>query len=347
MRMEELGQKFENRRQELEIELSTASEETNIRTDYLRDIEEGDFDQIEAEVYLKGFLKVYSNYLDLDTEAIMEEYKQLKSKEADSEVEPEEEKGQVKEKIKEFVDKHQNLLLGVFISGLILLLIVGVVYLGTVAYQQFTKHETGEKIQNYISNLTGNSSAEQSETSSQEPTDAKSSSPDETQSQVETEPAEEGATEQSETSKQSSSEKTNSKQEESATEKKSANQQTEADLDSKETKADEESVPKDSEQTEAGQTNQQQVQNSKQTIEIQIETVEESWYLVQVNGQEEFRGLVASDITKRFSGREIKVRIGNAAGVKIIKGEQTLGPFGEKGEIVTKVFSVQEAEEQE
>ena len=83
--MEELGAKFKEKREELDITLAQARNETNIRMSYLEAIEEGEFERVEQEVYLKGFLKIYANYLGLDERKILKDYREYKKKEDEHE----------------------------------------------------------------------------------------------------------------------------------------------------------------------------------------------------------------------------------------------------------------------
>lgn len=56
-------------RKQLGISLEKIAEETNIRISMLRAIEEDDFDSFPPMVYLKGFLKSYARYLQVDEPA--------------------------------------------------------------------------------------------------------------------------------------------------------------------------------------------------------------------------------------------------------------------------------------
>jgi hypothetical protein len=61
-------------RKELGISLEKIAEETNIRITMLRAIEEDDFDSFPPMVYLKGFLKSYARYLQVDEHIIINGY---------------------------------------------------------------------------------------------------------------------------------------------------------------------------------------------------------------------------------------------------------------------------------
>ncbi|AGB40714.1 Helix-turn-helix protein [Halobacteroides halobius DSM 5150] len=77
--MEEIATKLKNQREQLGITLKEAAKDTKIRLEYLQAIESGNFSNIGQEVFLKGFLKIYSDYLNLDTKEIIAEYEAAKS----------------------------------------------------------------------------------------------------------------------------------------------------------------------------------------------------------------------------------------------------------------------------
>ncbi len=72
-----IGESLRNTREAKGITLHQAEEDTKIRKRYLEALEEGDYDVIPGRVYARGFLRNYANYLGLDQEEIMIEYKLL------------------------------------------------------------------------------------------------------------------------------------------------------------------------------------------------------------------------------------------------------------------------------
>ena len=64
-----IGQKLEEARNRKGISIREASESTKIRGDYLSAFEAGNFDLSIPDVYLRGFVKLYARFLDLDHEA--------------------------------------------------------------------------------------------------------------------------------------------------------------------------------------------------------------------------------------------------------------------------------------
>ena len=66
-----IGQKLEEARNRKGISIREASESTKIRGDYLSAFEAGQFDTSLPEVYLRGFIRLYSRFLDLDQDAML------------------------------------------------------------------------------------------------------------------------------------------------------------------------------------------------------------------------------------------------------------------------------------
>ena len=66
-----IGQKLEEARNRKGISIREASESTKIRGDFLSAFEAGNFDLSIPDVYLRGFVKLYARFLDLDQEAIV------------------------------------------------------------------------------------------------------------------------------------------------------------------------------------------------------------------------------------------------------------------------------------
>ena len=74
--MSQLGELFRQRRTSLGISLGDLQDRTKIRDKYLAAIEEGNFDVIPGEVYLRGFIRAIARELDIDQQEAMEAYYQ-------------------------------------------------------------------------------------------------------------------------------------------------------------------------------------------------------------------------------------------------------------------------------
>jgi cytoskeleton protein RodZ len=69
-----IGERLEEARKRKGISIREAAEATKVRGDYLLAMENNSFEISLPEIYVKGFLKIYVNYLRLDTEKMMEDY---------------------------------------------------------------------------------------------------------------------------------------------------------------------------------------------------------------------------------------------------------------------------------
>lgn len=69
-----LGERFRKIRSERRISLMEVSRATKIRVRYLEAIEEGEYDKLPAEVYVRGFLRSYASYLVVPEDAILRLY---------------------------------------------------------------------------------------------------------------------------------------------------------------------------------------------------------------------------------------------------------------------------------
>ena len=72
--MERIGQMLRKKREELRLSLKEVEANTSIRARYLQAIEEGKILESISKVYARGFLKQYITYLQLDFDAMMNQY---------------------------------------------------------------------------------------------------------------------------------------------------------------------------------------------------------------------------------------------------------------------------------
>ena len=61
-----LGEKLKKIRSERRIGLTDISRFTKIQLKYLEDIEEGRYEKLPSDVYVKGFLKSYAKFLGVN-----------------------------------------------------------------------------------------------------------------------------------------------------------------------------------------------------------------------------------------------------------------------------------------
>lgn len=72
--MESIGQILREARHAKMASLEDAARATKIKIDILEKLEADQFDQLVAAMYTKGFLKLYAEYLGLDSQAIVDSY---------------------------------------------------------------------------------------------------------------------------------------------------------------------------------------------------------------------------------------------------------------------------------
>ncbi|OGI21944.1 MAG: hypothetical protein A2808_02240 [Candidatus Moranbacteria bacterium RIFCSPHIGHO2_01_FULL_55_24] len=69
-----LGEKLSKLRSDFRISLSEISKATKIQVRYLEHLEKGEYDKLPADVYVRGFLRSYARYLNVDEHALMKLY---------------------------------------------------------------------------------------------------------------------------------------------------------------------------------------------------------------------------------------------------------------------------------
>lgn len=74
--MQTVGEILRSEREKKGLSVKEIEIATSIRTLYITSIEEGNYSIIPGEVYLKGFIRNYSNYLGLDGQQIVDLYRQ-------------------------------------------------------------------------------------------------------------------------------------------------------------------------------------------------------------------------------------------------------------------------------
>lgn len=77
--MRDIGQVLKEGRLALGLEIGDIARKTRISSYYLRAMEDGKF-QIIPKVFDKGYLKIYANFLHIDTKPILALYEQRMNK---------------------------------------------------------------------------------------------------------------------------------------------------------------------------------------------------------------------------------------------------------------------------
>ena len=74
--VESLGQRLRQRREARGITLEAVTRATRLTRTSLQALEADRFEDMAAPVYVRGFLRLYGQYLDLDIEQLLESYEQ-------------------------------------------------------------------------------------------------------------------------------------------------------------------------------------------------------------------------------------------------------------------------------
>jgi hypothetical protein len=73
---------------------------------------------------------------------------------------------------------------------------------------------------------------------------------------------------------------------------------------------------------------------------LSIRVEQRTWTLIEVDGVVVFEGQAAPDTVLQYEGlQSIRVRTGNGAGLIVTYNGQALGPLGERGEVVERIFT--------
>ncbi|MFT3831494.1 MAG: helix-turn-helix domain-containing protein [Opitutaceae bacterium] len=75
--MQTIGERLEEARKRKGISIREASEATKIRSDYLQKFESNTFEIGLPDIYVRGFLRTYAQYLKLSTEKLLTDYASL------------------------------------------------------------------------------------------------------------------------------------------------------------------------------------------------------------------------------------------------------------------------------
>jgi len=73
-----LGEKLRKLRSDRRMSLNEVSRVTKIQIVYLERLEEGMYDKLPADVYVKGFLRSYAEFLGVDEEILVKLYEKEK-----------------------------------------------------------------------------------------------------------------------------------------------------------------------------------------------------------------------------------------------------------------------------
>src|ERR1700761_5221203 len=86
--MADIGATLREARMRAKIDINEVERRTKIRAKYLRAMENEEWDLLPGEVYVKSFLRTYSDFLGLDSRQLLDEYKRRYERPSDHELRP-------------------------------------------------------------------------------------------------------------------------------------------------------------------------------------------------------------------------------------------------------------------
>ncbi|MBI5394337.1 MAG: helix-turn-helix domain-containing protein [Verrucomicrobia bacterium] len=86
--MDNIGQQLRAARERKKITLEAAAQATKIKGEHLSALEANQFDDIEAPVYVKGFIKIYARFLGIEEKPLVEAYLRTVSVETSVQLSP-------------------------------------------------------------------------------------------------------------------------------------------------------------------------------------------------------------------------------------------------------------------
>ncbi|MQS51888.1 helix-turn-helix domain-containing protein [Companilactobacillus mishanensis] len=177
--MDEIGQKLRNARIKKGYTIDDLQNVTKIQKRYLIAIEEGQFDHLPGDFYVRAFIKQYSDAVGIPSDELLEEYK---AEIPDSQPhEPNE--GKDEEKTRSISDSSDSIFsrmrnyIPQIIVGVIIVIIIGVIIFGMVHRSQSSSQVTIPK-----DNTEESSSSKSSSNSNKKTTTTKKKSASETKS---------------------------------------------------------------------------------------------------------------------------------------------------------------------
>ena len=335
--MKEFVDQFKKKRKKLGLTLSEVSEKTHVRKKYLKAIEEGNFDEVKGEVFLKGFIKIYANFLDLDTEEILSDYEAYRKKVLDESDQVEEKT--LNEKLGKYFADSRDGFLGKAIIIVISALILG--FAGFYAYNNLyldDRLEEETEIEEEDISEEENDITEEDEELAETEEDDMVDEEDEELAETEEDDIAEEDEELLETEEDNMIDEQNGESLE--IEEGIIEEENNELLDIEDEEMDEEDI--DLEELADTEVESEEITaNEEGEIEIEIVTLEETWYSVTVDDELVFEDFTEEEDRNTFQGSQIELVIGNAAGVEIIKEDEVLGPFGETGEVIHQEYIVE------
>ncbi|MQS75853.1 helix-turn-helix domain-containing protein [Companilactobacillus halodurans] len=135
--MDEIGQKLRNARIKKGYTIDDLQQITKIQKRYLIAIEEGQFDHLPGDFYVRAFIKQYSDAVGINSDDLLDEYKaEIPNSQPKQEAQPTETKTRtIKEESNSFFSNLSNYIPQIVV-GIIIIVIIAVIAFGMVHRSQ-------------------------------------------------------------------------------------------------------------------------------------------------------------------------------------------------------------------
>ncbi len=173
--MDEIGQKLRNARIKKGYTIDDLQQVTKIQKRYLIAIEEGQFDHLPGDFYVRAFIKQYCEAVDLDSSELLDEYKaEIPDSQPHETVEEEQptKKRSITESSDSFFSGLRNYVPQIIV-GVVIIVIIGVIIFGMVHRSSSSSEVTIPKDNSSQTTKKSSSSSSKSSTSTKKKTTTK------------------------------------------------------------------------------------------------------------------------------------------------------------------------------
>ncbi|KAK3584285.1 hypothetical protein CHS0354_035366 [Potamilus streckersoni] len=122
----QIGQRLKDKREEMGLSYKKVSDVTRISSQYIKNIESGNYKTFPSPVFVKGFLRNYAQLLDLDYQPFLNEYNKIFSEQTPNEEENAVRGATAKPSINK-IQEHTLFRSWVFPVGLIVVIVLSVI----------------------------------------------------------------------------------------------------------------------------------------------------------------------------------------------------------------------------
>jgi len=317
-----IGEKLKDAREEKHLTLKEIQENIKIRTRYLEALESDQFDVIPGEAYIRAFIKGYANFLDLNYLELLEQYETLRAEEK-REIEKSQGNNENVKKPSNLIAKKK------LISSInIAVIIVVIVFL---IYNIFLLNDSKKNL-TIISNNNDSIQAVTDDINQKNEQNGENinnnsvnvsidnSTIDNNKNKTINEPNLDVTLEDPLTD-EISLEETNDNSNEVDTDETTIDQNLKDNIEKIEENNDLLSI------------------NEAKREKIDIIVTEKSWIQIHIDDVKVFEGTLNIGDNKSYTYSDnISIKIGNAAGITVRRGNRVLGPWGEQGEVIKKII---------